>query len=578
MTTKLDGRKLAAKITSSAAALSLGTLLFQDVSEDSVITEKLRTAQQLIVDETTGVILIVEESEISLADRLIDGQPNNWKLTMDGYKIAKPCTLTIEGSSVLISASNYYQAVPSKIRITNSTDPRGKIRLIEAPYLPKSREGDICPVPGRSLHTSMCTFQSLTHGYVLIGPKKLRSSLPMAYDANLSEGNIPFWGLIKDFWTKRMAGTSWSDPVSKYSAEAEMICKFFGVPPNVARKFPVGFEFFLQRALSGSLTPTPASNIKVAREYFALCTAPSLPPSLKSDAWFVLQQLVNKDPGAVLQGLIDMSPDYGLLQDWYSTCFKVLIPPFDIKSMQKVLAPLQASNVKLFNQIICALLAKTAAETGIYPNSSAWTTRSHGFTAMVELLKSLEAEDDPKRVTIIAMGTSVSVHSLILEATWKYFQRFIKVLSSDNGKQTQGRVLDFGDRFSPGAVKSLVEYFRTGKPTNTSYVDAFSLLEMAEELELCDSKGNGTHGHVALITQLVLTLLTTCVTTDEAFIGLTLSYAHQNSKLREQCEIKIRSSFSECCSSPFAERFSQHFPTEYGELAWSCIPADLIRV
>ena len=80
------------------------------------------------------------------------------------------------------------------------------------------------------------------------------------------------------------------------------------------------------------------------------------------------------------------------------------------------------------------------------------------------------------------------------------------MLSSEDGKETQGRVLDFGNRLSPGAVQGLVEYFKTGKPIITSYVDAFALLEMAEELELCDSNGKGVEGHVALITQLVLHL------------------------------------------------------------------------
>lgn len=266
---------------------------------------------------------------------------------------------------------------------------------------------------------------------------------------------------------------------------------------------------------------------------------------------------------------------------WFDIFASFLSVPLDIQSLQQQISHLQSSNLPIFNRIIIAV--KNAMKGGAKLKDDGPIAfndiLSHYSDERTEVSKlAMRGIFDRMQsryadVKILVMGRTLSTNAQLLRSTWKYYENFVQFIESPSKSETteMDPNLDFGTRLTPNAVQSLIRYFSTGDPDITSYVDAVSILEMAEELLLCDSNGIPLPGHESLFNQLIFTTQTARLSENDSFTGLALSYAIQNTKLQVKCESRIRSYFEELSSSWEANWFSQSFPAEYSALAWSTV-------
>lgn len=257
--------------------------------------------------------------------------------------------------------------------------------------------------------------------------------------------------------------------------------------------------------------------------------------------------------------------DSAELAEWIQLIMNTMHVPINEEELKLPLLRLLTSNFPLYAHITSSMPALELASTNRAPSQS--TTNDIRFPTFVtrwaKATRSLK-----KDIVLKAMGESFSCSSLALAASWKFFQLYRNFSGPDT--EISGE-LDFGDKITPGAAQQLIEYFNTGIPKIVDVVDAYSILQNAQELMFCDADGQALPGHETLIFQLQFTLEVGTFTKHNCLLALGLAMDHNDQLLWANAFPVACELYSSIISSKHAKWLADKYPEVIETLTWASI-------
>lgn len=307
------------------------------------------------------------------------------------------------------------------------------------------------------------------------------------------------------------------------------------VTHELALRYPAGFSLLLKRFFWEPLKlQNDLVNVSVGdfMECVAIERQSEVKRVLRSDPGFYSHFWSSKSNVEILEGLLDsiivrkieLDSKNSKDLDIATICWERMKKPADL-SIKAPLHQLCIHKVKVFVYLMSKLapiFSKRSAPQQFQithgdsqkalscfraPNSRAQI--SDGRSTLLNLLPSLLSKL-PNDIQLKCMNYTCSASSQLLSLVWPYFALFMKtrrnsqISSSSSSQEADSTIeLDFGNRFPPGALKALIQYFYNGTATFEPF-EAVAMLHYAEELRLCDDKKNPSAGFQGLMDHLLL--------------------------------------------------------------------------
>lgn len=325
------------------------------------------------------------------------------------------------------------------------------------------------------------------------------------------------------------------------------------VSRELALRYPAGFSLLLKRFFWEPLKlQNDLANVSVGdfMECVAIERQSEVKRVLRSDPSFYSHFWASKSNAEILEGLLDsilvrnikLDSKNSKDLDIATICWERMRKPSDL-SIKAPLHQLCLHKVQVFAYLMSKLAPtffKRTAQQQTQPTPgdsqkalscfrapSSRAQISDGRSTLLNLLPSLLSKL-PNDIQLKCMNYTCSASSQLLSLVWPYFALFMKtrrnsqISSSSSSQETDSAIeLDFGNRFPPGALKALIQYFYNGTASFEPF-EAVALLHYAEELRFCDDKKNPSVGFQGLMDHLVLmsSLKKFCIPHDQAVYGL----------------------------------------------------------